>query len=235
MMPVHLYGVLDADALPESTMRGLDGRPVRALLLGAQCVWVTDISTPAFEATPKRLREHDAVLRGAVEAEYSIVPALFGRLHADDASLGGALERSARSLEEAMALVRGRVEMSFLVAASGMAAQGEQEAPGESRSRGRDHLQRVQKQIHAERILRDKASEVAQSGSGMLSELFVAERVVESPASPVLAARAHLVARENVARYVRAVNLQAASVDPELRVAVRGPGAAYSFAAVRIG
>jgi hypothetical protein len=59
--------------------------------------------------------------------------------------------------------------------------------------------------------------------------------VVERPAPPVLVARAHLVTRENIARYVRAVNSQAAIADSALRVAVRGPGAAYSFAAVRIG
>jgi hypothetical protein len=83
--------------------------------------------------------------------------------------------------------------------------------------------------------LRDKASDLVQSASRVLNELSVAEREVDSPAPPVLAARAHLVARENVARYVRAAGLQAASAVPELRVAVRGPGAAYSFAAVRIG
>ena len=75
--------------------------------------------TQTLEATPQRLREHDAVLRDAVAAEYSVVPSLFGRLHADDASLGVALERSAESLDEAMALVQGRVEMSLLVAAVG--------------------------------------------------------------------------------------------------------------------
>jgi gas vesicle protein GvpL/GvpF len=234
-MPVHLYGVMSANALPSSSTLGLDGLPVRTLLLGERCAWVSDISASTLEATPQRLREHDAVLRDAVAAEYSVVPSLFGRLHADDASLGAALERSADLLDEAMTLVRGRVEMSFLVAPSGATGSAEDEEPRETREPGRDHLQRVRKQIHAERILRDKASELAQSASRVLGELSVAERVVESPAPPVLAARAHLVARENVARYVRAVSLQAASADPELRVAVRGPGAAYSFAAVRIG
>jgi len=234
-MPVHLYGVLNADAVSSSSTRGLDGLNVRALLLGERCAWVSDISTSTLEATPQRLREHDAVLRAAVAAEYSVVPSLFGRLHADDAALGAALARNADSLDEAMTLVRGRVEMSILVAPSGRSPSEEDGAPFESGSRGRDHLERVRKQIHAERILRDKAAELAQSASQMLGELFVAERVVESPAPPVLAARAHLVARENVARYARAVSMQALSADPKLRLAVRGPGAAYSFAAVRIG
>jgi hypothetical protein len=234
-MPVHLYGVLNADAVPSSSTLGLDGLTVRTLLLGERCAWVSDISTFTLEATPQRLREHDAVLRDAIASEYSVVPSLFGRLYADDASLATALERSADSLDEAMNFVRGRVEMSFLVAPSGARPSDEDVSPLESRSRGRDHLERVRKQIHAERILRDKASELAQSASRVLGELFVAEREVESPAPPVLAARAHLVARENVARYVRAVSVQEASADPELRVAVRGPGAAYSFAAVRIG
>jgi hypothetical protein len=234
-MPVHLYGVLEGEAMPSPTARGLDGRPVRALSLGTRCAWVSDISESALDATPQRLREHDAVLREAIGAEYSVVPSLFGQLHADDASLGAALERSTESLDEAMERVQGRVEMSFLVAASGVAPEENSAAARESGSSGREHLLRIRNRIHAERILRDGAVELARSVTRVLDELVVAERVVESPAPPVLAARAHLVARENVARYVRVVSLQAASADPELRVVVRGPGAAYSFAAVRIG
>ena len=233
-MPVHLYGVLNAHPVPESSLRGLDGQPVRALLLDSRCAWVSDVPTQTLEATPQRLREHDAVLRDAVAAQYSVVPSLFGRLHADDASLGMALARSAELLDEAMALVQGRVEMSLLVTASDAIRVAVREEPGEGGGRGSAHLRRIRNQVHAERILRDTASELVQSASHVLGELVVAERVVDDPAPPVLAARAHLVARENVARYVRAVSLQVASADPELRVAVRGPGAAYSFAAVRI-
>jgi hypothetical protein len=233
-MPVHLYGVLNAGAAPPSSMRGLDGQPVRTLSVGAHAAWVSDISARALEATPQRLREHDTVLREALAGGYLVVPSLFGRLHADDASLRAALEPGTESLDEAMALVRGRVEMSILVAASGVAGPDEHERSLDSEP-GRAHLERVRKQIHAERILREKATALLQSASRALSELFVAERVVDSPASPVLAARAHLVARENVARYERTVSLESASADPELRVAVRGPGAAYSFAAVRFG
>ena len=234
-MPVHLYGVLSAGAVPPSSMRGLDGQPVRTLLLGAHRAWVSDISARTLEATPQRLREHDAVLREAVAAEYSVVPSLVGRLHADDAALRAALEQSAESLERAMALVRGRVEMSVLVAPSGAAGSAEHEELRGNREPGRAHLERIRKQVHAERILREKATDLLQAASRGLSELIVAERVVDSPAPPVLAARAHLVARENVVRYAQAVSLEAVSVDDELRIAVRGPGAAYSFAAVRFG
>jgi len=234
-MPVHLYGVLSAGAVPPSSVRGLDGQPVRTLSVGAHAAWVSDIAARTLEATPQRLLEHDAVLRAALAAEYLVVPSLFGRVHADDASLRAALEPSAGSLDEAMELVRGRVEMSMLVVASGMADPGEHERSHDGGQPGRAHLERIRKQVHAERILRGNASALLQSAARALSELFVAERVVDSPAPPVLAARAHLVARENVARYERTVSLECASADPELRVVVRGPGAAYSFAAVRFG
>ena len=234
-MPVHLYGVLSAEAMIASSTRGLDGRPVRALLLGGRCAWVSDITEPTLEATPQRLREHDAVLRDAVVAEHSVMPALFGRMYADDTSLANALEQSAESLNEGMALVRGRVEMSFLVASSRTFFLEEHDELRESTTPGREHLRRIRSRIHAERILRDKASELVHSATRVLGELLVAERVVEDPAAPVLAARAHLVAREDVARYLRAVRSEARSADPALRVTARGPGAAYSFAAVRIG
>jgi hypothetical protein len=234
-MPVHLYGVLDVEAVPASSIRGLDRLPVRTISLGARCAWVSDISGSTLEATAQRLREHDAVLREAVAAEYSVVPMLFGHLHANDALLGASLAQSAEALEEALERVRGRVEMSFLVAISGVPPVAEHEELRETREPGREHLRRLQSRLHAERILRDKASELAQSASRSLNELIVAERVVESPAPPVLVARAHLVTRENIARYVRAASLQAATAAPGLRAVVRGPGAAYSFAAVRIG
>lgn len=234
-MPVHLYGVLDAEAVPTQSMRGLDGQTVRVLSLGARCAWVSDVAEPALEVTPQRLREHDAVLRVAVATEYSVVPTLLGRVYASDALLGAALERSADAIDAAMAMVRGRVEMSFLVAASGAVPVEEADELLEGRGAGRAHLRRIQNQVHAERILRERATKLALSATHRLSRWVVAERVVENPAPPVLAARAHLVLRENVARYVRTVDLEVASADPALRVVVRGPGAAYSFAAVQIG
>jgi len=100
---------------------------------------------------------------------------------------------------------------------------------------GREHLLRIRNRIHAERILRDSATELAQSATRALGELFLAERVVENPAPPVLVARAHLVTRDNIVRYLQAVKLHAAAADRALRIVVRGPGAAYSFAAVQIG
>ena len=233
-MAVHLYGVLEAGASPPSGITGLDARPVRALPLRAGSAWVSDVTGSTLEATPQRLRDHDAVLRVAVEAGYSIVPSLFGRLHANDESLGAALETSAPALEAAMELVRDRVEMSFLVASSGIAAESDIEG-SQSQSPGRDHLRRIQKQVHAERLLLASAVELAQSATRVLGGLLVAERVVEHPALPIVVARAHLVARDNIARYLRAVKLQASGAGPALRVVVRGPGAAYSFAAVQVG
>ena len=234
-MPVHLYGVLSAEAVPQPSTRGLDGRSVRALVLGGRCAWVSDISESKLEATPHRLREHDAVLRDAVVAGHTVMPALFGRMYGNDTSLASALEHSAESLNEGMALVRGRVEMSFLVASSRTFVPEEHDEARERSAPGREHLRRIGNRIHAERILRDKATELVRSAVHVLGERFVAERVVENPAAPVLAARAHLVARDDVVRYLRAVSSEARSADPALRVTARGPGAAYSFAAVRIG
>jgi len=119
-MPLHLYGVLDAAGVPATSVRGLDGRAVRTLSLGARDAWVSDIAESRIEATPQRVREHDAVLREAIAIGYSIVPSLFGRLYADDATLAADLERNAAAIDGAITLVRGRVEMSFLIAASGL-------------------------------------------------------------------------------------------------------------------
>jgi hypothetical protein len=230
---LHLYGVLDAGDVPPVSMRGLDGRTVRVLLVGDRCAWVSDVAESRLEATTERIREHDAVLRGATEVGYSVVPSLFGRLHANEATLIAALELSSDALETGLALVRGRVEMSLLVAPSGAPPSSVDEPPA-ILGPGHQHLLRIRNQVHGERLLRDTAFELAQSATRLLGDLFVAERVVENPAPPILAARAHLVARDDIARYLRAVKSIGAAADLSLRVAVRGPGAAYSFAAVQI-
>jgi hypothetical protein len=234
-MAVHLYGVLDAGAEPAPSIPGLDGRPVRALSLGVRCAWISDVPESRLEATPERIRAHDAVLRGAIANGHSVVPSLFGRLHADDAALVAELQGGTAALDAAMALVRERVEMSFIVATSGAEPIAEPDLQRETRGPGHAHLQHIRNRIHAERILRESAANLALSATRALTDLYIAERVVDDPTPPVLVARAHLVARDSVARYLRAVKLEAANADPALRVAVRGPGAAYSFAAVQIG
>jgi len=233
-MAVHLYGVIEGAASSAPSMAGLDGRPVRVLPLGERHAWVSDAASPTIEATPKRIREHDAVLRAAIEAGYSVVPSLFGRLHADDRSLLAALEQRAGAVDTAMGLVRGRVEMSLLVVPSGSEPAAEQGGSVKGEGAGREHLRRIRNQIQAERILLASAADLAQFASRSLGELFAAERAVENPVSPILAARAHLVSRDDVARYLRTAK-SLAFADTALRIAVRGPGAAYSFAAVQVG
>ena len=234
-MAVHLYGVLDAGALPAPATRGLDGCPVRTLMVGARCVWVSDVAESTLVATAQRILTHDAVLRGAIDRGNSVVPSLFGSLHANDAALIGALQANAAAIESAMTLARGRVEMSVVVAPSENAAGAEAGQPSQSSGPGHAHLQGIRDRLHAERNLRGSAAELGLAAARALAGLYLAERVVDDPEPPVLFARAHLVARDHVARYLRAVKSEAVRAHPALRIAVRGPGAAYSFAAIRIG
>jgi hypothetical protein len=164
-----------------------------------------------------------------------VVPSLFGRLYANDAVLTTELEARGAALDTAMTLVRGRVEMSLLVAPSKAHGSAEHDEPHAIRGPGHEHLRRIKIQMHGERNLRDSAAKFAISATRVLGGLLVAERVVENPAPPVLLARAHLVAHDDIARYLRAVKTLSAAAGPVLRVVVRGPGAAYSFAAVQIG
>jgi hypothetical protein len=231
----HLYGVLDSGILPAPSARGLDGRAVRALPAGIFSAWVSDVPEARLEATPQRLRQHDAVLRDAVAGGYSVVPSLFGRLHPGDSALIASIDASAAAIGAAMALVRDRVEMSFLVTPSRAELEWNFESPQEALGPGSEHLRRIRRQVHAERNLRELAAALAQTTTRELGDLIVAERVVENPAPPIIVARAHLVTRANIARYLQAIKSKAEAADQALRVAVRGPGAAYSFAAVQIG
>jgi hypothetical protein len=135
-----------------------------------------------------------------------------------------------------MALLRGRVEMSLLIARStALAGPGHEPLRREDSGPGHEHLRRLQRGMRGERKLRVAASDAAEFATRTLGGIVVAERTVEDPATPVLVGRAHLVARDDVARYLARVGMVAAAAGPALRVAVRGPGAAYSFAAVQGG
>lgn len=236
-MPVHLYGVLEGGAIFASATCGLDGRRVRALSWGARRALVSDVDERTLTATPRRLREHDAVLRAAVMAGHTVVPARIGRLYADDASVLRALADHVTDLDLAMSLVRDRVEMSLLISEAVRTPVAPASPPPRSAGpgAGREHLRLIQYGMRGERNMLHAATELAQAAARALTGLVVDERVVERPAPPVLVARAHLVARADVARYVGVVEAVAAAADAAFRIAIRGPGAAYSFAAVQGG
>ena len=235
-MTVHLYGVLEGGATFALTTCGLDGRAVRSLPWRGRGALVSDVDERTLTATPRRLREHDAVLRAAVMAGVTLVPARIGRLYADDASVVCALEDHAADVDMALSLVRGRVEMSLLISEAVRTPEASPVLPVYTGpGAGREHLRRIQYGMRGERNMLHAASELAQAAARALTGLVVAERVVESPAPPVLVARAHLVARDDVARYVGVVEAVADATDAAFRVAIRGPGAAYSFAAVQGG
>jgi hypothetical protein len=183
------------------------------------------------------LREHDAVLRAAVIAGAAIVPARIGRVYADDASVMRALEEHAADVERALTLVKDRVEMSLLITEAMPSPRSSSVQPSrtEGPGAGREHLRRIAYGMRGERNMLHAATELAQAAARSLTGVIVAECEVENPAPPVLVARAHLVAREDVARYVGVVEAVAAAADAAFRIAIRGPGAAYSFAAVQNG
>jgi hypothetical protein len=159
-------------------------------------------------------------------------------LYADDAAIAAALEAYDSVLDVAMALVRGRVEMSLLIAGSPSSPHRsalEKSPRRQDRGAGRQHLSRLRDEMQGERNMLQRATELAQIAARALTGIVVAERAVEDPAPPVLVARAHLLARDDVSRYLVAVKSVADASDSSYRMAVRGPGAAYSFAAVHIG
>lgn len=236
MTPVHLYGVLGAEGRLPPLVKGLDGRPVRSLVVGERYAWVSELDEPVQTVTPRRLREHDAVLGAAIAAGLSPAPALVGRAHADVAAVIAALGTRSAAIGEALALVRGRVEMSLLIATRAAPALAAPDAvAGSEAGAGLRHLRQIQGKLSGERILLDSASVLAQSITKGLGGMVLAERIVENAAPPVLVGRAHLILREDVERYLKAVQQLTESSDFDLRVAVRGPGAAYSFAAVQGG
>ncbi|HEU4565403.1 MAG TPA: GvpL/GvpF family gas vesicle protein [Gemmatimonadaceae bacterium] len=234
-MPVYLYCFVPDDCgAPPAGLAGVDGLPVRAAALGRLRAWVSDVPGPAPEATAERARAHDAVVRAAMAVETPL-PARFGQVAADDAALAAAVEGRAASFAEALAHVRGAVEMTVRLLPGGAeasrppgAAPRAVEGSAAVRS-GRAYLERVRERTAAEEEWRRRAGFLQDEVSHAVAAI-VRDETRPALLSPVATlAMAHLVPRERVGAYRAAIG-GLRERDPALPMMLSGPWAPYSFA-----
>jgi len=201
MSLLSVYGL--SDAPPAASLTGARGEPVRAEKIGTLFAVVGEVpEAPSISA--EALRAHDAAVRRIAEACEAFLPARFGSV---GESLRG-LEGREEALRQALALVRGREQMTLRVYG---------DSPPAVRSSGTAYLESLRASDALNEL--DPLREA-------LRALVRAERVETNRTEGLRASVYHLVDRGGAPAYLEALR----SVSLPVKVAPSGPWPAWSFA-----
>jgi hypothetical protein len=208
-LSLYLYAVLESPPPAPAPAR------VRYVACAGLTAAVRDARAVPAPRTPA-LRRHAQVVHALWEASPALLPARFGALMADEAELARALVPRRGALREALALVRGRAQMTLRV----FATRGTPPAPPEAAT-GTEYL--------AGRAAWWRAADVPGLAALLeaLRPLRAAERMERHGQPPLTASVYHLVDRARVGDYRRLL----ARSRGRLRVRVSGPWPPYAFAA----
>ena len=208
------------DAIPAGRAgKGLSGALSLRKLPGGFLVVERRADVPPVEFGS--LKKHQDVVARLAKQVPAILPVRFGTL-LDNGHLDEALQERDEEIQEAFALVRGRVQFTWRIGGggSGMGRASEAKAERDLPKTGAEYLRRAAKAANpalpaAFRALRTN-----------LSPLIAGQRY--QPPTPVIpAAVYHLVERKNVDRYVAAAD---ALTQRSRRFTVSGPFPPFAFA-----
>jgi Gas vesicle synthesis protein GvpL/GvpF len=210
---IYLYAIAEElDGLPD--VRGLDGAPLaRGSVEGLDLV-VSEHDDAEIAASEEAVLAHARVVEELVERCAALLPARFGRGFRDEDALHEAIAGRVGSLREALAQVRGCIEVGVRVLASEPATP-----PAES---GRAYMEaRLARNDEAERLARELHEPLAALARAATRTVGATPRLLLSGA--------YLVEPGEVDAFRRRVGeLEAAH--PELTFVCTGPWPPYSFA-----
>jgi hypothetical protein len=220
---------------------GVGGAPVRLLSLGRVSAVVSDAHEEPVAVTEENLLAHNRVNAAAL-AVSTPLPFRFGTRAAPERLAEYAASNEA-ALAEALARVRGRVEMSvkLMERAEGVEkSKGEgQKAKGESEGeesaaavgRGTAFLLKKRREVLGEEQARLRAEGLAAWLAEGVEGLARESAVRVSPSEAIVVRAAHLVGRAGVAEY-RARLRELGAGRPGLRLLTSGPWPPYSFSEI---
>jgi hypothetical protein len=217
---LYLYALVDED--PAGPLgEGIAGEPLRLVYLGAVSAVAGDLPE---RPNPDResLERQDAVVRRLAERFAAILPARFGEVFADEAALAGRITSREREMGEALAQVRGCVQMTLRVF-------GEPEAAPEPET--------VEEGGPGSRYLTARRREAERARSlpeieplrEALRPLLRAERIERAAAGPLLGTAYHLVLRGQDGAYREALESARERIGNR-RITATGPWPPYAFA-----
>ncbi len=189
---------------------GARGEKLRALDCGGFFALAGD---PPGPLSVEALRAHEAAVRRIAEATEACLPARFGAASNDDETLRRELTQRAPELLEALALVRGREQMTLRV--HGPGAPAPLIASAGSGTRYLEERRRARKLPELDPL------------RTALAALVRAERTERHSEPGLLASVYHLIDKGSSAEYARIADKTRLE---GLRVLVSGPWPAWSFA-----
>jgi hypothetical protein len=219
MSRVYLYALLSATPRAETGV-GICDEPLRTVATDALVALVGDVDAiPAVSAAA--LRAQDTLVSRLAGALDAVLPARFGTVVADDATLVEMLARRRPELTRALARVAGCEQMTLRV--WGQAGAPAPPAPAVGDGPGARYLA-------ARRHAHERARQVPELDGlrPALAPLVRDERIERHDRPPLLATVQHLVGRGASASYRTAVEVGAARLSP-WRVSVSGPWLPYAF------
>ena len=202
---------------------------MRAVDLSGFGAWVSDVATTTVVASPERAQDHDRVVRTALDHETPL-PARFGQVVAAESELRAAVWERRAAFEAALDRIDGSVEMTvrMLVPGGTRTQPGGDATKAEGEASGRAYLERVAAAQREERNVLAKAGIIRERVSSAVGPLVRAESFASAGAGSSLVTLSHLVPREHIDAYRRAL-LTLRQEDPALAIMVSGPWAPYSF------
>jgi hypothetical protein len=216
---LYLYALVD-EAPSESLGEGIAGEPLRLLPQGGVSAVIGDLPE---RPKPDRetLEQQDAVVCRLAERFGAILPARFGEVFADEAALAGRLDPRVREVAEALALVRGCVQMTLRVFGEPEPAP-EPEPAGGPGARYLAARQRDRERAHS--LPEIEPLRVA------LHPLLRAERIERAGVpGPLVGTAYHLIQRAQAGAYLAALEAGRTRIG-DRRVAATGPWPPYAFA-----
>ena len=216
MSGVYLYALLGTTPATGPGV-GVSDEPLRIVELGGLFALVGDVPA-APPPTPATLTAQDAVLRRLALGVEAILPARFGTLLTDDATLVESLMARRTELTRALAHVMGCEQMTLRVWGERAAPQPDADETGPGPGARYLEARRRARQVPEVETLRHR-----------LGALVRAERVERHDRPPLLATVQHLVPRGESATYLAEVEAAGPQLAP-WRVTVTGPWLPYAFA-----
>lgn len=239
-MPTYLYCLLPAASdAPPADLAGVAGERVRRLVIGDVAAWVGTIDDAIVSRTVQSARRHDAVVRAAMRADVTPLPARGGQRFDDDERCVAEISARGVAISAALARVAGCVEMSVHVTTRGSDARAagsggprgvSTEAPESHVGRGRGYLEALRAKREVEHNVQAELANTRDLLASALGALVRAEAMgaADTPGRLTLF---HLVRRSDVEQYRAAAD--SSTLRHAFGIRVGGPYAPYSFSEIR--
>jgi hypothetical protein len=235
-MKLYAYFVSDDPGVHVAeSIKGVGGSAVRLMKADELIVCVSETDGEPVAITRENIVAHERVVRSVLE-RITPLPFRFGSL-VGEAQLRSYLHSHQAALQSKLLLLRGCVEMSVKVIwqASGQGGAETKAVPvtqsclghaGEGA--GAAFLMAKRREIVADQMLADKATEIASWLRERLGASICKDLVSLRPRDKLVLAAAHLVARSSLERYRGELN-KARAERPDLHFLSSGPWPPYSF------